>query len=190
MPGNPPGAPGLGLSVRFFLTQRSHISFVDCPESDHKKQKPPLASQNARGSSSPLGVEHHAEIAMNQQGDSRYRATKALIPPAVDAAFARSLDARRFIQREDEDIHRAFCYAMRKPCGLGVFVFGRLHMLCPRLPGEQKAFENERDRAVLSDLPTAAEPINLRFRSREVVHGARCSMSRVHRLSLPRDEIP
>jgi hypothetical protein len=161
---------------------------VSCPESDREKQKPPPVDQNARGSGSSLDVEYPWEVAMKGQADSRRKAPETLVARVVGAALVMSLATRCFIQREN--IRRVLLNPMRKLCGSGVFVFGRQYVLRPKLTGELSAFQNELDSAVLSDFPTAAEPINPRFRPLDVVHRARHSMGRGAQFSLPRDEIP
>ena len=124
---------------------------------------------------------------MNGHADSRRKTTKALIPHLVRPALAMSLATRRLIQREN--IHRALCCAMQKLFGLGVFVLGWPHLLRPKYPGEAKGFRKALDSAVLSDVPTAPEPINPRLRQRDVVLRARHSIGRPARCSRPRDEI-
>jgi|ERR1700678_549878 len=130
---------------------------------------------------------NRGEIAMNRQADSQRKTSAALITCAVGAALPMCLETRRFIR--PEDVRRTLFYAMRKLGGLGVFVFGLLLGLRAKLSGQQGAFQNELDRAVLSDLATAAEPSNPRFRPRDAVRGARHSIGRVPQFSLPRDEM-
>lgn len=124
---------------------------------------------------------------MNRRRDSRHITTGAFLTRSVCSALVKYLGMFCFAQRRD--MRPVSARAVQGPFSFEGSVFGRLCRFRSMLPSAQKALQKEPQSAALSDLTTAAGPIHPRFRSPDVVHGARNSIARIHQFSLPRDEI-